>query len=229
MSKKLIIFSHHFINDFVLKNYNNVKELNPTWDIVPIGFPGYTLLPSSFVVDKNKYPTNFDIAKYGTVQNADWADPDLFLYDAYYQFPEYDEYFLYEYDTISNVSIDSFFDTSLDFFGNRISNPSSEDWLWAQCYRKYNPHNKHFNFIHGYGVSSCIYIKNHVVKQCYKEVTLNKHLYCNMLSEIRGGTLVNSVTSLKMGRKDIYDFISWTPTDITIDLTKEYFYHPFKG
>jgi hypothetical protein len=49
-----------------------------------------------------------------------------------------------------------------------------------------------------------------------------------MLSEIRGGTLVNQFTILKKGKEDIEKYISWTPNDIKIDLTKEYFYHPIK-
>jgi hypothetical protein len=49
-----------------------------------------------------------------------------------------------------------------------------------------------------------------------------------MLSEIRGGTLVSQITTLKSGREDIEKYISWTSDDIKIDLNKPHFYHPVK-
>jgi hypothetical protein len=50
-----------------------------------------------------------------------------------------------------------------------------------------------------------------------------------MLSEVRGGTLVSQFTSLKKGRRDIQKYISWTPDDINIELSKPHFYHPSKS
>ena len=49
-----------------------------------------------------------------------------------------------------------------------------------------------------------------------------------MLSEIRGGTLVSQFTTLKMGRSDIEKYISWTPSDINLDMKIPHFYHPLK-
>ena len=49
-----------------------------------------------------------------------------------------------------------------------------------------------------------------------------------MLSEIRAGTLVNQFTTLKKGREDINNFISWTANDINLNLNQSYFYHPVK-
>jgi len=60
------------------------------------------------------------------------------------------------------------------------------------------------------------------------EVFTNKHLYDGMLSEVRGGTLASQFTTLKKGRHNIEKYISWTHKDITIDLSKPYFYHPVK-
>ena len=49
-----------------------------------------------------------------------------------------------------------------------------------------------------------------------------------MLSEIRGGTLVSQFTTLKTGRNDIEQYISWTPDDIKFDVKIHHFYHPVK-
>jgi hypothetical protein len=228
MKNKLIIFSHHYVDDIVIERFNNLKNLNPTWDIVSIGFDGYNLIPNSLVINKEKYPTNKAINYYVLNKSIDWFDCDLFAYDAYLQMPTYDEYFLYEYDTICNVPIESFFNTNVDFFGNRICDPSSEDWEWIKLYRKHNSHHIKFSALYAYGQSTCVYFKNYILGKCVNEVLTNKHLYDNMFCEVRGGTLVSKFTTLKKGREDIQKYISWTSDDIAIDLNQNYFYHPIK-
>jgi hypothetical protein len=228
MNTKLALFSHHYVDGVIYDRYYNLKKLNPSWDIKPIGFEEYDLLPDSVVVNKDKYPTNNLLKDYSIQKSADWCDPDLYLYDAYLQYPHYDAYFLYEYDTICNVSIDDFFDTSLDFFGNNIVVPGDESWWWVEKYRQLNPHHKTFDKLYAYGQSTCIYMTNNIIKRCVEEVIKNKHLYCEMLSEIRGGTLVSQVTELKRGRNDIRDYISWTIDEIKVDYNKKYFFHPIK-
>jgi hypothetical protein len=228
MNTKVILFSHHKVDELTIDRFNIVKKLNPSWDVIPIGFEGYELLEGSIVTNRKKYPTNKTLIEFAHVHNEDWANPDLFLYDGYFQMPNYDEYFLYEYDTTSNVSIEEFFNTNVDFFGNGIRSPADEKWWWPELYRKLNPYNVEFTNVHSYGQSTCIYFKNHILKHCAEEVVKNKHLYCEMLSEIRGGTLVSQITTLKSGREDIEKYISWTSDDIKIDLNKPHFYHPVK-
>lgn len=228
MNTKVILFSHHKVDELTIDRFNTVKNLNPSWDVIPIGFEGYELLEGSIVTNRKKYPTNKTLIEFAHVHNEDWANPDLFLYDGYFQMPNYDEYFLYEYDTISNVSIEEFFNTDVDFFGNGVRSPADEKWWWPELYRKLNSYNVEFTNVHSYGQSTCIYFKNHILKHCAEEVVKNKHLYCEMLSEIRGGTLVSQITTLKSGREDIEKYISWTSDDIKIDLNKPHFYHPVK-
>jgi hypothetical protein len=228
MNKKLILFSHHYVNDIIVDRFNVLKKLNPTWDVISIGFEGYDLLPNSIVTNKEKYPTNHGLVPYSLVKNVDWADPDIFLYDGYFQKPNYDSYFLYEYDTISNVSIEEFFNTNVDFFGNYICDPAPEEWWWVEKYRLLNQYNTYFNKLYGYGASTCVFMSNDIIRKCSNEVISNKHLYNNMLSEVRGGTLVSQFTSLKKGRNDIEKYISWKQELINIDLSKDYFYHPIK-
>jgi len=228
MNKKLILFSHHYFNDEIINQFNNLKKLNPTWDVIPIGFEGYNLLSNSIITNREKYPSNKDIHYYVPNNSLDWFNPDLFLYEGYIQKPNYDEYFLYEYDTICNVSIEEFFNTNVDFFGNGICNPASEDWDWIKLYRKHNLYNTKFPILYAYGQSTCIYFKNHILKQCVNEIIKNKHLYNGMFCEVRGGTLVSQFTSVKKGREDIEKYISWTSDDIKIDKSIPYFYHPYK-
>lgn len=228
MDKKLILFSHHYVNDIIIDRFKNLKVLNPNWDIVSIGFEGYNLLENSIEIKKEVYPSNKDIHYYVPHNSLDWFDGDLCLYDVYQKFEDYNEYFLYEYDTICNTSIESFFNTTLDFFGSTIVNPGEENWEWIKLYRQHNIHNVIFDKIYSCGQTTAIYFKNHILKQCVNELFKNKHLYNNMFSEIRCGTLVNQFTDLKMGNSDIKKFISWTQNDIKINKNIPYFYHPVK-
>jgi hypothetical protein len=223
---RVVLFSHHCVNDKIIERFNNLINLNPTWDVHPIGFQGYSLLPNSLIVNKDKYPTNFELRETHPNHHVDWFDPDLFIYDGFLQCPNYDAYFLYEYDTICNIPIDYFFDTSLDFFGNNISYPANETWEWVERYRLTNKYHHHFKTLYAYGQSTCIYFKKHILEQCVNELFTNKHLYNNMLSELRGGTLAQKFTNLKKGRVDIDKFITWHQIDPC--LTGEYFYHPMK-
>ncbi len=132
MNKKLILFSHHYVDLNIIDRFKNLKKLNPYWDVISIGFEGCNLLDNSIQIKKNIYPSNKDIHYYVPNNHLDWFDGDLCLYDIYRHYNDYNEYFLYEYDTICNVSIESFFDTRLDFFGSTICNPGEESWEWIK-------------------------------------------------------------------------------------------------
>lgn len=228
MNTKLIIFSHHYVDETIKNRFLNLKQLNPTWDVLSIGFEGYDLIPNSLIVNKKKYPSNVSINYHVPDKSIDWFDCDLFAYDVYLQKPDYKEYFLYEYDTICNVSIDSFFDTNVNFFGSTVCNPGSESWEWVKLYRKHNLNNKKFPVLYSYGQSTCIYFKNEILKLCVNEILNNKFLYDNMFCEVRGGTIVSKFTDLKKGKSNIEKYISWTPNDIKVDLSIPHFYHPVK-
>ena len=230
--KNVILFSHHYVDAFVERQFNNAKRLNPEWDIIPVGFPGYKLLPNSMVVDKSKYPSNerlLDFIKRNcNKKNTDWCDADLFLYEAWFQYPNYDNYFLYEYDTICNVPIEKFFDIKMDFFGNNVYDPASEDWGWAKLYREKNSHHTEYPSLYGWGQATCIYMANHVAKGCYEEIMKNRDWLCGMISDIRGAMLVRQFTSLKSARPDIRDFVWWNHDGLKFR-QDEYFYHPIKN
>jgi hypothetical protein len=34
MNKKIILFSHHKVDELTIDRFNLVKRLNPTWDVV---------------------------------------------------------------------------------------------------------------------------------------------------------------------------------------------------
>lgn len=227
--KKLIIFTHHFVNDFVKWNFKNIKKLNPTWDIIPVGFNKYNLLDSSIKVCCDKYPKNDNLIKEYPQYEVEWSQPDILFYESYIQNPNFEKYFIIEWDCISNVSIESFFPdiNNNDFLGNNISvfEDSDDSWEFIKKYKKYGGVLKN---LASYGQSCCLYFSNGVLQKISEEVIKNKHLYNNMLSELRGGTLINKFSGLKKLRDDIRDFVWWNNMDLVFG-KNQYFYHPIKG
>jgi hypothetical protein len=234
VTKKLIVFTHHKPDDFTRWSFRNAAAFNLGWDIVPMGFAGYDLMEGSAFAQKSDYPSNKILSlratPTGETLNAeDWFDPDFFLYEAVRQFPEYDEYFLYEYDTICNDSIESFFKTDVDFSccSYSANNPLPISNFWVKRYRMINKLGWSINDIFSAGQMTCIYAKRHILESCREEILSNKELYYNMLSEIRLGTVVRKFTDLVKHRDDIGNFITWKP--FKLDLNRKYYYHPVKN
>lgn len=226
--KKAIIFTHHEDSQRTRERLENLKKLNPDWDVFPAGFKGYQLIEGSHQAVKDGLPSNKKLAEV-TKLNEDWLDPDLIFYDFYRNYSEYEGYFVYEYDTICNVPVDSFFDTSLDFVGNDVKDPAPEGWYWSILYRSINPLHTKFESLKSYGISSCLYFSNRIMRKCIEELTANRELYDSMLSEARGGTIVAMHAPLIRARPDIQNYIGWKIDDIDPDTSRDkYFYHPIK-
>ena len=86
MNTKVILFSHHKVDELTIDRFNLVKRLNPTWDVVSVGFNGYDLLPNSLFVNREIYPKNKELVEVDNLHNEDWSNPDFFLYSGYSEF-----------------------------------------------------------------------------------------------------------------------------------------------
>lgn len=227
-NNKAIIFTHHENSDFEQQNSNIIKGYNPDWDFYPIGFEGYDLLPGSLVACREDYPNNTGLATITKEcgDNPDWYSCDILLCEAYRQIPNYESYFVIEYDTVCNCSIEDFFKLDKDFFGNNIKH-NVDEWEWVDRYLSFsNSTKRDFGAI---GQSTCIFFKNYALKKFYTEMTDNKHLYHNMLSELRVGTVMKSLNILNKPRPDIEDFISYETWRVNPNFNQKYFYHPIKS
>jgi hypothetical protein len=235
MSNKLIIFSHHYKDNFVYQNFDLLKRLNPSWDVISIGFTEHKedLIENSIVVDSSIYPTNEKVVEARPRSNPNWTQADLFLYDIYHLFPKYDKYFLIEYDTIFNCAIEDFFSkiNDCDHFGSNVFNRLTENWIFTKIYFKYNPNHLPLDKLGSIGQTTCVYLNNNLLKQVTSEIISNPNLYTNMDSELRLGTLIKKfVPHLINSRNDIHKFISWDTNNITLDKTIDnFFYHPYKN
>ena len=61
MKNKVILFSHHYFDNYIIEKIKNIEHLNPSWDVIPIGFKEHTLLSNSLIVNDDKYPKNDNI------------------------------------------------------------------------------------------------------------------------------------------------------------------------
>lgn len=226
---KLVIFTHHFVNDFVKWNFNTIKKLNPSWDVISVGFDKYDLIDGSIKVCTDKYPKNDGLIENYPQYEVEWSQPDILFYETYFTKPFYDKYLVIEWDCVSNVSIETFFPKIEEhgFLGNNVSVFSDNDlsWEFIKIYRQYGGS---LNNLASYGQSCCLYFCNDILKQISEEVVKNKHLYNNMLSELRGGTLVRKFIDLNPLREDIRDYFWWNTEGIKFD-KDTYFYHPIKS
>ena len=228
MKDRVIFFTHHGNNSFEQINLQIVKKLNPEWDVIPIGFEGYILLEDSAVAYRDGYPCNISLSCNGESTPAvDWYSADILFAEAYRQYPNYKDYFFYEYDTISNVSVDSFFDTSVPFFGPRCVYPPPNDWNWIKSYLKFANSQK-LKFGNA-GQTTCMFFQNEILKQFYTKITENhRKVYNNMFSELRIGTIVGATGEIRKSRDDIEEYISWKDSYIKLNYERDFFYHPIK-
>lgn len=232
MNDTLILFSHHFVKEHIEDRFKLLKEFNKDCDIKAIGFKdSKNLLTESIIVDTKKYPNNEAFSRYFN-KHTNWSETDLFLYEAYFQYPNYDKYFLLEYDTIFNTSIKEFFPKikECNHFGSNVYNDLNENWIFYKIYKEKNQKFLTIKETASIGQTTCIYVNNELLSLISKEIIEKKEIYSSMNAELRLGTLIKKFNKqLIKSREDIHEYISWEESRINIDLKKEqYFYHPVK-
>ena len=112
-NKLAVLYIHHCKNDVTLHNYDRLKRFNPDVDIYPVGFEWHDLIEGSHVVRRHdELPNNYilnDILKNGTS-----SESDLYLYDFFLHHQDYDSYFIIEWDTYCNASIEEVYGTAFE-------------------------------------------------------------------------------------------------------------------
>lgn len=221
--KICIILSHHYVDDTVSYRFENLKKLNPDCDIFSVGLSGYDLLSQSIVIDRNLWPSNNNIK----IKTIDWSLGDLCLYQTYINYPNYDIYFLLEYDTAFNVPVLEFFPniTSQDCGMNYGPDFDVTKWYWYN--EKYDPKLISKEYLASTGPTTCLWFHNHLLSQISHELMNNVFLYNNMFSELRLGTLTKKFTNIKLNKPKIFKYISYLPSLIE-KKQSVYFYHPCK-
>lgn len=229
INNKVIFFTHHTNTEFERINFEIVRNLNSGWDIIPIGFEGYNLLPGSTIAYREKYPCNYELSQKNHSNNCvDWYSADILFAEAYRHHSYYKNYFFYEYDTICNVSIDSFFDTSVPFFSTTALYPRPNNyWNWIRDYLFFK--NARDIMFGQSGVTTCVYFENSILRQYYIKLLENPYnVYDNMFSELRLGTIIGQICNPTKSRPDIDEYINWKDIYINANFDRDFFYHPVK-
>ncbi len=131
-SDSCILFLHHSTDDLTLHHYELVKKYNSDKKIYSVGFANHNLITNSHVVTKSaEYPKNDVLNK--KLGCDYWSEADLLIYDFYRIHKNIDVYYVIEYDTYSNCSIEKFYGCSMnmDAFSHVIHKKDNlYNWDW---------------------------------------------------------------------------------------------------
>jgi hypothetical protein len=190
--KTVILFSHYNVDEITLYNYSLMKNHN-IHDVIPLGFSCYDLIENSHKVDYNNtiWPKNDDLNKQPLGRSSKgWTDMDVLLYDFAYTNPQYDRYFLMEWDIYCNTSIEEFYGDALnmDSFGSTIKLPeTNQGWCW---FKHLTEKQKTLKVGGISGMGSTYYSKK-VMDDILNLLLSDKDkTYWNMFCECRIGTLL---------------------------------------
>lgn len=223
-----IIFLHYNCSDVTLENFKRIKKYNPTKNIYTVGFDGCELIDGSHVVKKSKniYPTNNIFLNKNDNVPLEWYEADILIYDFYRFYPNLPVYFIIEWDTYCNCSLEEFYGDKLYLsnFGHlTVTSENLEKWYW---YTQLNEEQKKMDKIGGLGPTSCLLFNNKVLSSMTNKVISDPRQYDNMFSEMRLGTLVQqSGYTLNQINSDT---VNWKDSLITFDENIKAYYHPFK-
>jgi hypothetical protein len=223
-----ILFLHYNRSDVTLENFERIKKYNPTKNIHPVGFDGCDLIEGSHVVTRTDdiYPNN-NIFLNRDERPISWYEADILIYDFYRSNPKLPVYFVLEWDTYCNCSLEDYYGDKLylNNFGHAVRiNEGLLDWYW---YNQLNDEQKTMENLAGLGPTSCLMFNNQVLSAMVNRITSNPRKYDNMFSEVRLGTLVQQ-SGFQLNQID-KESVSWREDIINFDKNQFGYYHPVKN
>ena len=151
------------------------------------------------------------------------------IYDFYLNYPNLPVYFIIEWDTYCNCSLENFYGNSLNMnhFSHIIHKEESlKDWIW---YKKLTKNQKLISNIGGITPTSGMLFTKSVLSSMVNLMINNPKQYNNMFSELRLGTLLQqSGYILTKPFFNSESYINWNIDSITFDPLKPGYYHPIK-
>lgn len=223
-----ILFLHYNRSDVTLQNFERIKKYNPTKNIYPIGFSGHDLIEGSHVVNKSTtlYPTNNIFLEKDENVPIEWYEADILIYDFFRNYPKFPVYFVLEWDTYCNCSLEEFYGDRLNLsnFGHSVRiDKKLKDWYW---YKQLTDEQKTMNEIAGIGPTSCLLFSNKLLSLMVNKITNDPRRYDNMFSELRLGTLIKQ-SGYTLHQID-NENVNWNESFINFDKNIKGYYHPVK-
>jgi hypothetical protein len=130
-----ILFTHHNTSDLTLHNYNLVKKYNPNAPIFSVGFSQTSpifgkveelqLIEGSHIVQAcEELPSNYvldNVLKSGGFK-ANSSESDLLIYDFFLHHQDFSSYFMIEYDTHCNCSVEECYGNAMKMYNTFSAN-----------------------------------------------------------------------------------------------------------
>lgn len=226
----VILYSHHCKSDVTLHHYNLLKKYNPNIPVVPVGFTWHELIDGSHITSRQPYfPNNQLLNIHINGGKSTSTESDLILYDFYIQNQNYKSYFLFEWDTYCNCSIEEFYGDKLtldNFCSLHFNDTNVHEWSW---YNTLTSAHKRLPKLGGIYPTSGVYLKREVLHKMVEILINNPSLYDNMQNEIRLGTLVQQAGyKINQLGNDFIDFYEHQEYLNNIKNGIKGYYHPIK-
>lgn len=228
-NRTAILFLHYNTSDVTVNNYTILKQHNPTKNIYPIGFSGCNLLDGSHEVKKSTiYPSNTELDL--KINRPYWSEADLLIYDFYITYPNLPVYYVFEWDTYCNCSLEEYYgdilNTKSNFSHMTYTDDKLPNWDW---YKLLSDTQKTAPNIGGIGPTSGLLFTKSVLSSIVNKVLSSPRMYDNMFSELRLGTLLQQCGyTLQKPFTNSEKHINWKYENITFDKNVEGYYHPIK-
>lgn len=205
----VILYVHHNKSPVTLHHYNLLKKYNTDKVIIPTGFEGGDLLDGSHVVKFNEnYPKNdlLNTMLSGTMPIS--AQSDLIIYDFYLHHQDFNSYFVVEWDTYCNCSVDECYGEAFEkydtfsgrIFTNKLDVSDADEkryvkeWSWYRMYytatRTREQEEKIGPYLGATYPTSLLYYKRKTLYDIVSLLLSNPRLYDNLQNEMRLGTLL---------------------------------------
>lgn len=126
-----VLFLHHTKSDITIHNYNLLKKFNPNLSIFPVGFAWHDLMEGSHIVHRSdELPNNSILEKFLSNGKSTSSESDLYIYDFFLHHQDFDSYFVVEWDTYCNASIEECYGEAMNkydtFSANIFTNEKPE-------------------------------------------------------------------------------------------------------
>lgn len=242
-----VLFLHHEDSEIAQHNLNLLKTYNPTCDIIPVGFSWHNTIKNSHVVHRSdELPNNNILNKILFDGKSTSSESDLCVYDCFLYNQSYKHYFIIEWDTYCNCSLEEYcgehiktLDTfSALTFTNIPDLPDAQrkmnvkEWSWYYYFEMLKtPQEKEIllPFLGGTYPTSMLYYTHRALYDMVDLVLQNPRLYDNIQNEMRLGTLLQqSGYKLTEFGSDKNQFFEQETYRENIKNKVKGYYHPIK-
>jgi hypothetical protein len=243
-----VLFLHHSTSDVTMHNYKLLQINNPNKKIYPVGFSWHELMDNSHIVYRrdDEFPNNYVLNH--ILNSGTSSESDLCIYDFFLHHQNFDSYFVVEWDTYCNSSIEECYGDIINShdtfsaltFTNEIDSPDVEktqrryvkEWSWYNLFESIataEQKEKLTPYLGGTYPTSLLYYSKKALYDMVELVLNDPRLYDNIQNEMRLGTLLQQAGyKLKEYGSNTNQFFEQDSYKLNIQNNVKGYYHPIK-